>query len=478
MPSPTEYADQPISPEAGAEYFLHTGGGDPYVTGLAYPVFLALMEAYPEELGRDWNEFAEKFGFIPDPAAGGHQPRATPIGFHLTIDPNTRVPWLVANCQMCHAERLRLPSGDVVVPGLGNKRVRPHAYASALLRIGLDPGLTVDRIDLLATKRATDWNISWDPSARRAIVKASLAGLRALASKRAPRTARLENALPGRMATIESFAIAMDDYAPRPVPLPRATGWAKVPDVVGFPFRDTFSYDASGYGSPQALVLEANFLFGARPAWYLSHPHLATSMYLYLKSFRRKLDYPKPIDAALAAHGKETFATTCSRCHGVYVEQGGEMRTSYIERVVPLDVVGTDGARMEAVTPEFVLAANGLELSRGYTRVRNTGGYVPPVLLDVWARGLLGHAGQWPSLEALATPPDERPRRFIVDTNGLYDLDRVGVRYEAVTAPRPLKPGEYLYDASLPGLGVEGHPFLSRLGAEAKRSVIEYLKTL
>ena len=109
--------------------------------------------------------------------------------------------------------------------------------------------------------------------------------------------------------------------------------------------------------------------------------------------------------------------------------------------------------------------------------MRRTGGYVPPVLLDVWARGLYGHAGQWPSLDVLATAPEKRPRRFVVDTEGKYDLERVGVRYD-VTDGRPLKPGEYLYDGGAPGFGVEGHPFLANLAAEERRAVIEYLKTL
>src|SRR6476660_5309372 len=101
-------------------------------------IFLVHIESYLQEIVHDWNECAEKFGFIPDPAAKG-DPKVVPIGFHLVTDPNSGVPWLVANCQMCHAERLRLESGDVIVPGLGNKRVRPHAYANALMRIGTDP---------------------------------------------------------------------------------------------------------------------------------------------------------------------------------------------------------------------------------------------------------------------------------------------------------------------------------------------------
>ncbi|MGO8992268.1 MAG: hypothetical protein ACLQVI_02995 [Polyangiaceae bacterium] len=477
MSSPAEFADRPISPEAGADYFLRTGAGDPYAAGMAYPVFLALMDAYPDALGSDWNAFADRFGFIRDPEAKG-DPKAPPIGFHLTTDPATRVPWVVTNCQMCHADRLRLESGDIVVPGLGNKRARTHAYANALLRIGADPALDVAHIDELATRRAAEWGVPWAPEMRRPIVKATVAGLKALASRTKESASRYDSALPGRMATIESFAIALDAYLPKPIPLAGATGWAKVPDVVGFPYRDTFSYDASGYGSPQALVLEASFVFGTRPEWYVTHPHIATSMYLYLHSFRRALRYPRPIDEALASRGHDRFDATCARCHGTYVSHGTETRVLYKESVVPLAMVGTDPARAEAVTPAFVEAANSFPLTHGLTQVRSTSGYVPPVLLSVWARGLYGHAGQWPSLDALATAPEKRPRRFIVDTEGKYDLDRVGVRYEVPAAERTLKPGEYLYDGSTPGLGVEGHPFLANLPPDDRRAVIEYLKTL
>ena len=474
--SPPEYAERPISAEAGEAYFLRTGGGDPYATGMAYPVFLALMEAYPNELGSDWNAFAEKFGFLTDPKASG-DPSVPPIGFHLTTDPNTSVPWLVGNCQMCHTERIHLKEGDLLVSGLGNKAARPHAYANALARIGASGSLNVDRLTTLATKRARAYKVPWSETVARPIVSAMVNGLALLAKKRARYIDRFEPALPGRMATIESFAVALNDYRDKPIALAPTTGWAKVPDIRSFPFRETFSYDGSGFGSPQALVLEADFLFGARPEWYLSHPHIATSMYLYLKSFSRKLPFPKTVDRTLVAKGKVTFEQVCSGCHGFYVDHGDEKRVSYRERVIPKNAIGTDPARVDAVTEEFVNASNELPLTRGHARVRNTGGYIPPVLLDVWARGVFGHAGQWPSVEAMATKESNRPRHFIVDTRGFYDLDRLGVRYEESSA-RPLRPGEYLYDGDKPGYTTGGHTFLADLDDAEKRAVIEYLKTI
>jgi hypothetical protein len=476
MSSPAEYLDTGISAEAGAEYFLRAGVGDPYAAGMAYPVFLALMELDPEGLGKDWNEFADKFGFIRDPEARGN-PRAPPIGFHITTDPATGVQWVVGNCQMCHADRLRLPAGDVIVPGLGSKRARPHAYASALLRLG-ERELNAARIGEIAGRRAAEWGLPWPLGVRGAIVRRTIAGLEALSARTSARASRYETALPGRMATIESFAIALEPYVGHAVLEDGPTGWAKVPDVVSFPYRDTFSYDGSGFGSPQALVLDASFVFGTRPEWYELHPHIATSMYLYLRSFRRTLRYPGAIDVALADRGHARFEETCSRCHGYYEVRGAETRVLYRESIVPVSVVGTDAARAEAVTPAFVEAANALPLTHGLTQVRRTDGYVPPVLLSVWARGLYGHAGQWPSLEVLATPPEERPVRFVVDMDGAYDLDRVGVRYEGRTAGRPLRASEYEYDGTAPGLGVGGHPFLAKLAPGERKAVIEYLKTL
>lgn len=238
------------------------------------------------------------------------------------------------------------------------------------------------------------------------------------------------------------------------------------------------SFDASAIGSPEALTLEADFLFGARPEWYASLRHIATSMYLYLKGFSRHLPFPRKVDANLVAEGNALFDTSCAGCHGTYLLRGGEMHVVYKERVIPYDVRGTDPARADAVTPAFAAAANALPLTEGLTFVAPTEGYVPPVLLDVWARGLYGHAGQWPSLEVLAMIPAARPSAFTVDTEGTYDLVRVGVAYDVAKPSRSLRPGQYRFDGTQPGASVLGHPYLAELPAAARRAVVEYLKTL
>ncbi|HEY1692926.1 MAG TPA: hypothetical protein VGG39_12235 [Polyangiaceae bacterium] len=469
---PLEYQERPISAAAGEAYFGETGLGDPYAAGLPYPVLLAMMKAYPAELGADWGEFRAKFGALARDGAE-RDPASLPVGFHLTVDPFTKVSFVMNNCELCHAERLKLPQGEVFVPGLGNKRIRIHAYDAALARVALDPGFTAERIEPLADQAAHDHGLAWAPEWRKALVEATITNLRRRQGARTEGVAHLRDGLPGRVATIESFMMALASTSGHAIPLPAKPGWTKVPDVRNVRYRDTLSWDGVGVGAPTALVVEADLAFGARPEWFDTHRHLGTSLYMFLRGFERRLPYPGRIDAALAQHGHDVFVRRCARCHGRY-EEGGAV--AYRERVVPVEEVGTDPAREAAVTPAFVDAANAVSIARGITRVAATGGYVPPPLVDVWARGPYGHAGQWPSLRVMATPPAARPQRYVVAPDAAYDLDAVGVRTRA-SGGAPPGPGEYLYDASAPGLGVEGHPYLADLGPDAP-AVIEYLKGL
>lgn len=462
---PREYRARPLSAAAGADYFGETGLGDPYHAGFPYPVMLAVLRAYPDDLGPDFATFTRRFGFL------SREGSELPVGFHLATDPNTDVAFVMMACTACHAERLRLPQGEVLVPGLGNKRVRIHAYDGALMRAAADPGFTVERLLPLARELAREKGLSFDPDYAKAVVGATVRNLKDRARLRGPAVARLEGGMPGRVATIESFSIALQIAAGRVATLPPSLGWSRVPDVRSARYKDTLSFDGVGTGAPTALVVEADLAVGARPEWFDAHRHLGTSLYLYLKGFDRKLPFPGAIDAALARKGHDLFVTKCAGCHGRY-EEGGAV--AYRERVIPQPVLGTDPLREQAVTPEFVAMANAVPVAAGLTEVHATGGYVPPPLVDVWMRAPFGHAGQWPSLRAMATRPELRPVRFVVKPDAPYDLDAVGV---ATGTDAPPAPGDYLYDGHAPGFDVGGHPFLADLGPDAA-AVIEYLKGL
>ena len=169
---PAEYADHGISAAQGEGYFARLGGGDPYATGLAYPVWLALVASYPAELGGTVARFADKFGFVPDPAA----PDGLPLGLHLTLDPRTQVPFRRRRIARCATPSgLRLPDGDRIVSGLGSTRVRIHAYDEALVHVAREPSFTTEHILAAAAKEAREKGVPWPGGARVPIVQASVA---------------------------------------------------------------------------------------------------------------------------------------------------------------------------------------------------------------------------------------------------------------------------------------------------------------
>jgi mono/diheme cytochrome c family protein len=474
MSDPAEYAIDHVSRDAGEEIFVRTGIGDPYRTGIPYPIFLALLRGYPELFGGDPQALAVRFGFVaraPDPASDDLDEReGLPVGMHLTEDPLTGVPFVVNACALCHAERLHWKGGEALVLGLGSKHVRIHDYDAAFVAVAGREDLTAARIADLADAAAAERDIPWPVQVRDDLVAGRLGALRQRAELRAPLVARTANGAPGRVAPIEAFAIMLAEATGREVAFADAVGWSKVPDVIGFGSRVTLSWDGVGEGPMDVLVVEADFAAGVRVEWFWSHPLQGASLGAYLRQPAPRPAFPGKVDARLAARGHTLFDDRCAPCHGTYGADGRSL--DYEESVVDLEDIGTDPARALAPTPSFVEAANDPELTRGITRVRATGGYVPPILTNVWARAPYGHAGQWPSLAVIATPPAKRPTRSVLALDADYDLDAVGIPTRAPD-DAPLAAGEYLQD----GFSVAGHPFLADLGGDAA-AVIEYLKTL
>lgn len=479
---PAEYRIDRPTEEAGEAIFARTGIGDPYRTGIPYPVFLAMFEMHPELLGDSPGALAARFGLTgrkADPASDDRDVReGLPVGLHLTDDPNTHVPFVMHNCALCHADVVAWPGGEKLVMGMGNRRIRIHAFEAALARVVSSPGFDKASVAPVAARIARERSIPWSPGWSDRMVGATLRGLEAHYAARAALLERTRDGLPGRVATIESFAVELGHQLGRELQTSGAVGWAKIPDTIGFAEKRTLSWDGGSEGPSDALVVDADIAAGVRLAWLYGHPLQGASLSTFLRHLPRDLRFPGPIDETLARHGKATFERSCARCHGTY-EDDGRAR-SYVEQVVPVDYVGTDPARALAVTDDFVGAANDPRLYAGGLKLvstRRTLGYVPPVLTSIWARAPYGHAGQWPSLAVLAMPPGQRPVRVVVHGDAPLDLERVGVSTGDADAAK-LGPGDYLQDARASGFQVGGHPFLADLGPADARSVIEYLKTL
>lgn len=472
---PEEYRAQPASAELGRLHFTRYGVGDPYGAGIPYPVYRGLMRAMPELLGGDFTELSERFGFVPC-EEGRPCEEGLPVGFHLARDPNTRVDFVMTNCQICHAGRVRTAEGERVIEGLGNRRVQIHAYANAFAQMIRHPSFTQSRLGRAADRAAESERLSWPPEYRSVLVSATIRGIRERFGPRRAELARLAGGLPGRVATIEGFSLALSWNGEADIPLPDVIGWTRVPDIAVARHRETNSFDAATIGSPVALAVGADFAFGVRPRWFDEHRHIGTSMYLYMKRFERRLPFPGVVDRELATRGFDAFEQRCSGCHGHYARPGQRPRVSYTERVVPAEMVGTDTARLDAVSDAFIAASNALPITSGLTVTRRTNGWVPRPLVQVWARGQYGHNGQWPDLQAIATRPEQRPVRYIVAPDAPLSLERVGQAWRPVDG-EPGE-GEYLYDGTQPGFGVQGHPFLADAPDDERSAILEYLKTL
>jgi mono/diheme cytochrome c family protein len=193
--------------------------------------------------------------------------------------------------------------------------------------------------------------------------------------------------------------------------------------------------------------------------------------------------YPYPIDQALAAQGHKIFAKTCSQCHGTYGPGG-----SYPNKIVDLDVIGTDRTRFDGISPKVGEHYNKSWFARelgdeGYKSIAPTGYQAPP-LDGVWATAPYLHNGSVPTLHDMLNSKS-RPKVFTRSfRTGEEDFDQVKVGWKVrildkgADASMSAYERRKVYDTTQPGRGNQGHTFGDDLTEQQRRAVIEYLKTL
>jgi mono/diheme cytochrome c family protein len=198
-------------------------------------------------------------------------------------------------------------------------------------------------------------------------------------------------------------------------------------------------------------------------------------VYAYLSSIEAP-KYPYEINAELAAAGKKAFNRVCAECHGNYGVDG-----DYPERIVPIDEVGTDRVRLDALTPSHRKGYGESWFNEfGKLQYReDPGGYVAPPLDGVWASAPYFHNGSVPTLWHVLHA-EERPTVWRRTPRG-YDQRRIGLEIESLaTMPDDLSPADRrtYFDTRGFGKSAAGHTFPERLSEEEKEAVLEYLKTL
>lgn len=186
--------------------------------------------------------------------------------------------------------------------------------------------------------------------------------------------------------------------------------------------------------------------------------------------------YPWAVNDTLAATGRTIFNQHCAKCHGTY----GENET-YPEKLVSLDVLGTDPVRLKALSADYRERFQHSWLANYNTTdpVWLPDGYMAPPLDGIWASAPYLHNGSVPTLWHLMHP-DDRPKVWKRTPNG-YDQQRLGLEittHESV--PDDLKAAQrrQYFDTTRVGKSAAGHRFPDALGEEDKQAVLEYLKTL
>jgi processive rubber oxygenase RoxA-like protein len=176
--------------------------------------------------------------------------------------------------------------------------------------------------------------------------------------------------------------------------------------------------------------------------------------------------YPFAIDRAAAKRGAAHFESNCASCHG-----GPESD----KRLYPIAEVGTDPHRAELFTGKQAegfnkflaeLEAVGYEPPKEFG-VRSTGKYWAATLSGVWARSPYLHNGSVRTMQELLTAPGQRAKNF---HRGAQEYDSPQMGYTDA--------GAYVFETANEGNSNAGHDYGTKLTAEQKRDLMEYLKTL
>ncbi|MGE0537449.1 MAG: cytochrome c [Pirellulales bacterium] len=349
---------------------------------------------------------------------------------------------LVTNCFSCHGGKV----AGVTIPGAGNTHLDLTTLSTDLARLraadaGRDPAKVKDALAPFQTP------LNFHRGVTNAVIFA-------------PVFAGLRDAKLGRQFTEHPELLLHHDMNP--------------PAWWNFKKKTRIYADAFAPKTPRQLMPFAMSPLFSDEKFRSFEPNFV-HIYQYIEELPAP-KYPYVIDEALAKRGQALFEKTCTECHGTYGPEG-----EFPNRVVPIEVVGTDDRRFRAIYKERREAANKgwLQYYGEHPVDVESEGYLAQPLDGIWASAPYFHNAAVPTLWHVMNP-SKRPKVWRRSEDG-YDQQKVGLEVEVLDAvPENLSSRERrrYYDTTHVGNSAAGHTFPDELSDEEKLAVIEYLKTL
>lgn len=280
------------------------------------------------------------------------------------------------------------------------------------------------------------------------------------------------------MFSMALLSLRNPDLSRRVLPLPMGSNLPELdaPAWWLLKYKETMYHDGRTPAASARSIMQ--FLMADKTAEEFRElePDFA-DIHAYIRSIEAP-KYPFPIDRAAADRGRAVFEESCASCHGTYGDA-----VDYPNVVVPLDVIGTDPARVTGMSDRAVEYYNSTWFGEKHPAdMTGERGYQAPPLVGIWASAPYLHNGSVPTLRLLLDSRS-RPRRYLRPPSTdfeHYDTRDVGWKYVEAPegeSPDPKDPRR-LFDASRYGLGIGGHAFGDKLDEAQRSDVIEYLKTL
>jgi mono/diheme cytochrome c family protein len=474
------------------DHFKYGSIGAERDSGIPYLAWQALPRLFPEVFGDAAAQEAARargegpytvFGFLYEPARTGHaEPRDLPIGIARRDVRGVEMVWF--NCAVCHTGTVRETEGGPrrLVAGMAANNLDLHRFVAFVADIADDPriaaGSLIAAIEAGGTRLGLVDRLLW----RFVVAPGLREGLLERRAQLAPLLAMQPAWGPGRVDTFNPYKV---------VQLRQRAGTGEPSQWIGASDFPTIFYQRERAGMQlhwdgnNPSLAERNLSAAIGAGLVLDRATAADHA-----SIRRVatwlLDLPAPpsplrvdANAALLAEGQRLYMRDCAACHGFQEGARYRFEGAQLGRVTPIAAVGTDRARLDSYTPDFVATQHRV---LGLTAFVKTDGYANHPLDGLWLRGPYLHNGAVPTLEALLMPPAERPRFFLRGDDTL-DRARGGFSSEtfetegACLAAARRGPRLFCFDTHQPGNGNGGHEYGTQLGQSERAALLAYLRT-